>query len=117
MNLFRDLTCGTFESETLASSRPVIVAFYAPQCPESQRLDQMLNELAPVYRDRLEFGAVNVAKAGELASRYRVYSVPGLVVLFNNTVLYQVMGVLPRRELKTIFDVAARHPGVGGPPR
>jgi thioredoxin-like negative regulator of GroEL len=68
----------------------------------------MVNELAPAYEKHLHFARVNAAEAADLLQRYRIHSVPGLVVLHRETVLYEVMGVLPRRELETILDAAAR---------
>ncbi|HOB33416.1 MAG TPA: thioredoxin family protein [Verrucomicrobiota bacterium] len=104
----RELTLSTFESEARDGDRPLVLLFSAAQCPASRTLERMVNELAPAYEKHLHFARVNAVEAADLLRRYRIHSVPGLVVLHRETVLYEAMGVLPRRELETIFDAAAR---------
>ena len=59
--------------------RPALIDFYAPWCGPCKQLSPVLDELAKEYAGRLDIYKVNVEAEPELASLFRVRSVPTLV--------------------------------------
>lgn len=91
--------------------RPLVLLVCAEQCAASRALEQMTAELATDYARHLQFRRVDASKAVDLMRRYCIHSTPSLVIVHRESVLYHATGELPRRELQTIFDAAARSCG------
>lgn len=67
--------------------KPALIDFYASWCGPCQRLAPIVDELAEEYAGKVDIYKVNVDDEQELASLFRVRSIPTLV--------YIPMGELP----------------------
>lgn len=74
------LTKSNFEEEVLKSDKPVLVDFWATWCGPCRMLSPIIEEIANEYGDEFKVGKVNVDEEDELATEYRVASIPMLVV-------------------------------------
>jgi thioredoxin-like negative regulator of GroEL len=95
--------------EAPGAGRPLVLLFADGQSAASRALERTISELAPAYSGRLRFESAKPPEAADLLQRFCIHSIPGLVVLHDESVLFLAMGILPRRELEAIFDAAARH--------
>lgn len=59
--------------------RPALIDFYAPWCGPCKSLSPVLDELAKEYAGKVDIYKVNVDDEPELASLFRIRSVPTLV--------------------------------------
>ena len=59
--------------------RPALIDFYAPWCGPCKSLSPVLDELAKEYAGKVDIYKVNVDDEQELASLFRIRSVPTLV--------------------------------------
>jgi len=93
-----------FRSAVLESPVPVLVDFHATWCGPCAWLDPVLTELARKAGGRYRVVKVDVDGAPELARRYRIGSVPTVVLLRNGEEVDRSVGVEPQR-LRAMLEV------------
>lgn len=96
-------TLSNFDELVLASDVPVLVDFYADWCGACRVQDPILDELAREV-DAAKIVKVNVDEQPELAERYRVISLPTLLVFKKGQVVAHRMGLASKDELKAMLD-------------
>lgn len=77
------ITAENFEEKVLKSELPVMLDFWAPWCVYCRRIEPAVEELAEETEGKLVVGKVNVDEQAELADRFRVETIPNLI-LFKN---------------------------------
>ncbi len=93
------ITNENFEREVLHSDKPVLIDFWAPWCGPCRMLSPTIAEIAEEYKDKVKVGKVNVDEEGELASMFRVSSIPMLVVMKDGKVVNSAVGVRPKSQI------------------
>lgn len=79
----KQVTARAFERDVLESGTPVVVDFYADWCGPCRALAPEIERLARKWDGRVTFAKLDVDRAGEIAQRYRVVSIP-TVLLFRD---------------------------------
>ena len=75
-----NLTVQNFEDEVINASKPVLVDFWAPWCGPCRMLSPVISEIAEEYAGQMKVAKVNVDEVPEMASQFRVASIPTLIV-------------------------------------
>ena len=87
-----------FQKEVLESSVPVLVDFWASWCGPCRMVGPIVEEIA-AERSDIKVCKVNVDEQPELASTYRIMSIPTLMVIKNGKVADQVIGARPKQAI------------------
>ena len=87
-----------FHKEVLNSDKPVLLDFFASWCGPCRMVAPILDEIAQ-EREDIKVCKVDIDEQPELASRYRVMSVPTLMVLKNGQIMEQSIGAKPKHQI------------------
>ena len=87
-----------FQKEILNSEKPVLLDFWAPWCAPCRMVLPVVEEIAR-ENDHIKVGKVNVDEEPELASQFKVYSIPMLVVMKEGRILQQAVGARPKQAI------------------
>ena len=93
------LTKENFESEVLNSDIPVLVDFWASWCGPCMMLSPVISEIAEELNGTVKVGKVNVDDEQELAMKYKVASIPTLLLFKNGKLEKTSVGFMPKNAI------------------
>ncbi|MEX1257991.1 MAG: thioredoxin domain-containing protein [Gemmatimonadota bacterium] len=96
-----------FRDSVLGSELPTIVAFTAVWCAPCAWLYPYLDEIAEKGRERVQVRTVDVDRVPSLADRYRIATVPIVLLFESGEERARSVGVEPER-LRAMADAAGR---------
>ena len=87
-----------FHNEVLNSEKPVLLDFFASWCGPCRMVGPILDEIAE-EREDIKVCKVDIDEQPELASRFRIMSVPTLMVLKDGNIVDQSVGAKPKHQI------------------
>ena len=100
-----ELTEDNFE-DTIKSG-VTLVDFWAPWCGPCKTQGQVVDELPAKVGDKADIAKVNVDQAQSVAAKFRVMSIPTIIVFKDGEVVEQFVGVQQEDTLTEAIDKAA----------
>lgn len=100
------ITEENFEQEVLNSDVPVLIDFWAAWCAPCRMISPTIDELANEMTGKIKVGKVNVDEQPNLASAFRVMSIPTIAMTKGKDVIMQSVGVKSKDALKQ--DIEAK---------
>jgi len=88
----------TFHQEVILSDRKVLLDFWAPWCGPCRMVSPVLEQIASERPD-VKVVKVNVDEEFDLASQYRVMSIPTLMVMEHGQILNKSSGARPKGQI------------------
>ena len=88
-----------FENEVINADKPVLLDFWASWCGPCKMLSPVLSEIADDYADVIRVAKVNVDDEPELAMKFKVSSIPMLVLFKNGRIVSTSVGYRPKDEI------------------
>ncbi len=81
--------------ETIKSGKPTLVDFFATWCGPCKMQSPILEQLKEKMGDKTTIVKVDIDRNQELAARYRVQSVPTLIIFKNGEPVWREAGLKP----------------------
>ena len=90
------VTDASFETEVLKSSVPVLVDFWAAWCGPCRVIAPVVDQLAVEYQGKLKVVKVDVDENQDVPMRYRVQSIPTLLLFKGGLEVERLIGAAPK---------------------
>lgn len=93
-----------FEAEVLQSEKPVLVDFWAAWCGPCQMMGPILSEIAETYDEKVTIAKIDVDENMMLARKYKIFSIPSMLLFKNGEVVDKIVGAVPKSEIVEIIS-------------
>jgi thioredoxin len=90
---------GSFDELLSGSQLPVLVDFYAPWCGPCQLMTGILDQVSEEMKDKVQIVKINTDNYPDLASQFRVYALPTLVLFKDGEPVDRFEGVIEADKL------------------
>ena len=87
-----------FHEEVMKSEKTVLIDFWAPWCGPCRMVVPIIDEIAAEHPE-YKVVKINVDEEVELASRFRVASIPTLIVMKDGQVVDHSVGARPKNQI------------------
>ena len=92
------INSNNFQEEVMNSEKKVLLDFWAPWCGPCQMVLPLIDEIAGERSD-IKVGKINVDENPELAKRFRVMSIPTLIVMEKGEIANRATGYRPKEDI------------------
>jgi thioredoxin 1 len=100
----QSLQMADYSSKVLKSTLPVILDFGAEWCSPCKRLAPILEKLASEWAEKVIFYTVDVDSNNDLASQFRVMSLPTIILIKGGKEIQRTVGLQNREKLVELIS-------------
>ena len=98
-----ELTTSNFDTEVTEYNGKVLVDFWASWCPPCKMLAPVVDEVAEEVTD-VKVCKINVDEQPALAMKFKVASIPTLIVFDNGEEVNRSLGFIPKAAVKELIQ-------------
>ncbi len=88
------------EFEKFVANGIVVIDFFTDWCMPCVMLSPVLDELAEKHKGKIKFGKVNAEDVPELATKFKIMSVPTLVIFKNGKEAERIVGAVSAESIE-----------------
>ena len=89
-----------FKGEVLESPTPVLVDFWATWCAPCKQMSEIIDNVAPAYKDKVKVVKLNVDEGTNIAAQYGITAVPTLILFKGGKEVKRMVGVVSKQKLE-----------------
>lgn len=98
-----EITNENFQKEVTESEKPVLIDFWASWCAPCKILSPVVDQIAQERLD-IKVCKINIDEQPDLASTYKVMSIPTLMFMKHGKVAGSTVGAQPKRTILAMID-------------
>ncbi|MFZ5517153.1 MAG: thioredoxin [Candidatus Zhuqueibacterota bacterium] len=98
------ITEANFESEVIKSDTPVLIDFWAVWCGPCKMIAPIVEELSKDYDGKVKMAKCDVDRNQSVAIKYGIRSIPTLLIFKGGKVVEQIVGAVPKQNIKSKLD-------------
>lgn len=98
-----ELTTENFDAEVTEYTGKVLVDFWASWCPPCKKLSPVVDEVAEEIND-VKICKINVDEQQALAMKFKVASIPTLIVFNNGEEVNRSLGFIPKAAILELLQ-------------
>jgi thioredoxin 1 len=93
-----------FDEIVLKSTKPVLVDFWASWCGPCRMVGPIMEQLAEDFYGKVTIAKVNVDEESELSTKFRIMSIPTVMLFKDGVVAEKVVGARSKEEFTQILN-------------
>lgn len=99
------VTKENFEQEVVKSDKIVLIDFWAAWCGPCKMLSPIIDEIAEENSD-IKVCKINTDEEQELAIKFKVMSIPTVLIMKNGEIINKSVGVQPKENILNMIKEA-----------
>lgn len=100
----KQLTASNTLSTLIKSKKPVLIKFWAPWCKPCRKMTPKYKKASQKFTGKVVFAELNIDKHPSVASKYRVRSIPTLILFKNNKIIKRSTGSLNQKGIENFVN-------------
>ena len=100
-----NLTNENYET-VLKSETPILVDFWATWCGPCRMVGPVIDSLAEEYEGKTSICKLNVDENPDIATEYKIMSIPTVMIMKNGEIVDKAVGVRTREEYQNMIEKA-----------
>ena len=104
VDLILTATDANFDTEVLASDRPVLVDFWAEWCAPCRAMAPVIDQIAKEYDGKVKVAKLNVDENMATSTRYNIRGIPTMLLFKDGQVKEQIVGATSQDGLERVLS-------------
>lgn len=91
-------------NELIKSEQPVLIDFFAEWCGPCKTMMPILDKVKESIGEKARIVKIDIDKFGELATEYRIQTVPTFIIFKDGEPLWRHSGLIAQKELTSMLE-------------